>query len=89
MNDNLENYSLLKSNNTHNYNNKNYNNYQSWSNVRNSIIKISSIDEHGNTQTTEQKTSKLERLNEPVSTFTDTNLSWVSKEETKKCKIDK
>ena len=38
MNDNLENYSLLKSNNTLNYNNKNYNNYQSWSNVRNSII---------------------------------------------------
>ena len=60
-----------------NYNNTSYNNYQSWSNVGRGQIKISSIDESGNTQTINQDTSRLQRLSAPFATFADTNLSWV------------
>ena len=60
-----------------NYNNTSYNNYQSWSNVGRGQIKISSIDESGNTQTINQDTSRLQRLSAPFATFTDVNLSWV------------
>lgn len=77
MNNNLENYSLLNSGNELNYNNSTYNNYQSWSNVGRGQIKISSIDENGNTQSVNQDTSRLQRLSTPFSTFTDVNLSWV------------
>ena len=77
MNSNLENYTLLNSGNNLNYNNKQYNNYQSWSNVGQGKIKISSIDEHGNIQSVNQKTSRLQRLDAPFSTFADVSLSWV------------
>tara|TARA_B100000795_G_scaffold269311_2_gene258330 strand:- start:313 stop:564 length:252 start_codon:yes stop_codon:yes gene_type:complete len=81
MNDNLENYSLLSKsqNNNLNYKYNQYNNYQSWSNVGRSLIKISSIDENGNTQTINQHTSRIQRLSNPYSTPTDVNLSWVKK----------
>ncbi len=82
MNDNLENYSLLdnKSTNNHlNYNQPNYNNYQSWSNVGRGEIKLSNIDEHGNIQTSEHDSSKLQRLQRPYATFADVNLSWAKK----------
>ena len=80
MNNNLENYNLLKNNSTNNnlnYNHQDYNNYQSWSNVGRSFIKISGIDEHGNIQTSTQDTSRLQRLTKPFATFADVNLSWV------------
>ncbi len=79
MNDNLENYSLLdnKSTNIHlNYNQPSYNNYQSWSNISRGEIKLSNIDEHGNIQTSEHESSKLQRLQRPYATFGDVNLSW-------------
>mgnify|MGYP001192120014 CR=1 FL=1 len=78
MNNNVENYTLLNSGNNLNYNNSNYNNYQSWSNVGRGQIKISSIDESGNTQTVNQDTSRLQRLSTPYSTFADVELSWVN-----------
>jgi hypothetical protein len=82
MNDNLENYSLLdnKSTNSHlNYNQPSYNNYQSWSNISRGEIKLSNIDEHGNIQTSEHDSSKLQRLQRPYATFGDVNLSWAKK----------
>ena len=78
MNSNIENYTLLNSANNLNYDTKTYNNYQSWSNVGRGMIKISSIDENGNTQSLNQKTSRLQRLSSPFSTFADVNLSWVN-----------
>lgn len=83
MNDNLENYSLLdnkSTNNTLNYTQQNYNNYQSWSNIGRGEIKLSNIDEHGNIQTSEHGSSRLQRLQRPYATFADVNLSWVKKE---------
>tara|TARA_Y100001936_G_C15755604_1_gene498415 strand:- start:286 stop:534 length:249 start_codon:yes stop_codon:yes gene_type:complete len=80
MDNNLENYNLLDNSSCTsnlNYNNKSYNNYQSWSNVGQSLIKISSVDEHGNIQTNNQDTSRLQRLTKPFATFGDVNLSWV------------
>ena len=64
-------------NNNLNYNQESYNNYHSWSNIGQSIIKISSVDEHGNIQTITQDTSRLQRLTKPFATFADVNLSWV------------
>jgi hypothetical protein len=80
MNDNLENYSLLKNNSTNtnlNYNQTSYNNYQSWSNKGRSFIKISSIDEHGNIETSSHDSSRLQKLQKPYATFGDVELSWV------------
>ena len=80
MNNNLENYSLLENNSTNNnlnYNVTSYNNYQSWSNVGRDEIKLSNIDEHGNIQTSEHDSSRLQRLQRPFATFADVNLSWV------------
>tara|TARA_B100000674_G_C37892664_1_gene939766 strand:+ start:438 stop:686 length:249 start_codon:yes stop_codon:yes gene_type:complete len=80
MSNNLENYNLLENNSTNNnlnYNQESYNNYHSWSNIGQSIIKISSVDEHGNIQTITQDTSRLQRLTKPFATFADVNLSWV------------
>ena len=80
MNNNLENYSLLENNSTNNnlnYNVTSYNNYQSWSNVGRGEIKLSNIDEHGNIQTSEQDSSRLQRLQRPFATFAEVNLSWV------------
>jgi len=80
MNNNLENYNLLENNsanNNLNYNQQAYNNYHSWSNVGQSVIKVSSVDEHGNIQTSSQDTSRLQRLTKPFATFADVNLSWV------------
>ncbi len=76
---NQENYTLMNSStgNNLNYDFKNYNNYQSWSNVGRGLIKISSVDENGNTQTINQDTSRLQRLSDPFSTMADVNLSWV------------
>jgi hypothetical protein len=77
---NLENYNLLENNsanNNLNYNQQAYNNYHSWSNVGQSVIKVSSVDEHGNIQTSSQDTSRLQRLTKPFATFADVNLSWV------------
>tara|TARA_B110001469_G_C9505526_1_gene252201 strand:+ start:527 stop:772 length:246 start_codon:yes stop_codon:yes gene_type:complete len=81
MNENLANYNLLdkSTNNNLNYNYKNYDNYQSWSNIRYSNIVISSIDVSGNALTTNQKTSRLQRLNDPYDTPTDEKLSWIQK----------
>ena len=75
----LENYSLLNNKSTNsnlNYNTSHYNNYQSWSNVGRGMIKLSEVDDNGNTQTVKQNFS---RLSEPTSTQTDINLSWVPK----------
>ena len=77
MDNNVENYTLLNSGNNLNYNNSNYNNYQSWSNVGRGQIRMSSIDESGNTQTLNQPTSRLQRLSAPFATFADVELSWV------------
>ena len=63
-------------NNVLNYAKKDYNNYQSWSNVGRSNIKISSVDENGNVLTNSFKTSRLQPLSIPSSTFTDIQLSW-------------
>lgn len=59
-----------------NYNQQDYNNYQSWSNIRRGFITIGSIDENSNIIKTNFKTSRLQPLGLPTSTFTDTNLSW-------------
>lgn len=59
-----------------NYNQLDYNNYQSWSNVKRGFITIGSIDENNNTLKTNFKTSRLQPLGMPTSTFADTNLSW-------------
>ena len=77
MNNNTQNTQPSDFGNELNYNNTSYNNYQSWSNVGRGQIKISSIDESGNTQTINQDTSRLQRLSAPFATFADTNLSWV------------
>ena len=42
-----------------------------------SEIKLSNIDEHGNIQTSEHDSSRLQRLQRPFATFADVNLSWV------------
>lgn len=59
-----------------NYKYCDYNNYQSWSNVKRGYITLGSIDENSNTLKTNFKTSRLQPLGLPTSTFTDTNLSW-------------
>ena len=80
MNNNLENYSLLNnaSGNNLNYNNNGYNNYQSWSNVGHGMIRISGVDESGNTQTSTQDFSRLQRLKNPWSTFGPVERVWVN-----------
>jgi hypothetical protein len=59
-----------------NYNQADYNNYQNWSNVGRGFITISSIDENSNTLKNQFKTSRIQPLSFPTSTFTDTILSW-------------
>ena len=61
-----------------NYNHSSYNNYQSWSNVGHGMIRISGVDESGNTQTSTQDFSRLQRLKNPWSTFGPVERVWVN-----------
>ena len=63
---NFKDYNLLNNKTTSsslNYNYSDYNNYKSWSNSGRSIIKVSSKDEYN-------------KMEEPYSTPTNTDLSW-------------
>lgn len=76
---NFKDYNLLNNKTTSsslNYNYSDYNNYKSWSNSGRSIIKVSSIDEYSNIITSNFKTNRLHKMEEPYSTPTNTDLSW-------------
>jgi hypothetical protein len=79
---NFKDYNLLNNKTTSsslNYNYSDYNNYKSWSNSGGSNIKVSSIDEFSNIVTSNFKTNRLQKLDEPYSTPTNTDLSWSNK----------
>lgn len=66
-----------------NYQPPDYNNYQSWSNKFSGKLFISSIDEYNTIQTNKFNDDKIEKIEGPVQTFGDTDLTWTKTQDVK------